>query len=186
MNKSKLAPISNPRPNPGLVEVFTGNGKGKTTAALGVALRALGHGLRVHIIFFMKGEFPYGEQNALAQLTGLTYQRFGSLDFVDPSHVKDEEKLQAQQALEAARSALHGDNYDVVILDEVLIASAWGLVGVEEVLSLIREKPNRLDLILTGRYADAGIIELADMVTEMKEIKHPYRKGLLSRQGIDY
>ena len=186
MNEVTLAPLSTPRSTPGLVELFTGNGKGKTTAALGIAIRALGHGLKVHIVFFMKGEFPYGEQKVLAQLQGLSYERFGSLDFVDPSHVKEEERLQASEALEAARTALNCDLYDVVILDEVLVASAWGLVKVEDVAELIQEKPEMVDLVLTGRYADPRLVELADMVTEMKEVKHPYKKGQLSRQGIDF
>lgn len=166
--------------------MFTGNGKGKTTAALGIALRALGHGLKVHIIFFMKGEFPYGEQTSLTCLPGLSFERFGSLEFVDPLHVKEEEKAQARQALEASRRAVCSGQYDVVVLDEVLVASAWGLVAVEEVAQLVREKPEKLDLVLTGRYADTRLVELADLVTEMKEVKHPYRKGILSRQGIDY
>ena len=186
MNATKLAIVSEPRSTPGLVEVFTGNGKGKTTAALGIAIRALGHALKVHIVFFMKGEFPYGEQKVLAQLQGLSYERFGSLDFVDPCHIKEEEKLQARQALEAARKALAIGLFDVVILDEVLVASAWGLVEVDDVVSLVRGKPEMVDLVLTGRYADPRLVELADMVTEMKEIKHPYKKGQLSRQGIDF
>jgi len=186
MNDVELASISTPRPIPGLVEVFTGNGKGKTTAALGIAIRALGHGLKVHIVFFMKGEFPYGEQKVLSQLQGLSCERFGSLEFVDPSHVKEEEKIQARQALESARKALSAGLYDVVILDEVLVASAWGLIAVDDVARLIREKPERIDLVLTGRYADPVLLELADLVTEMKEVKHPYKKGHLSRQGIDF
>lgn len=186
MNDTKLAPVSEPRPTPGLIELFTGNGKGKTTAALGIAIRALGHSLKVHIVFFMKGEFPYGEQKVLSRLPGLSYERFGSLDFVDPCHVKEEEKIQAHEAFESARKALNSDLYDVVILDEVLVASAWGLIKVEDVAGLIREKPERIDLVLTGRYADPRLVELADLVTEMKEVKHPYKKGQLSRQGIDF
>lgn len=186
MNETELAPVSESRPTPGLVEIFTGNGKGKTTAALGIAIRALGHSLKVHIVFFMKGEFPYGEQKVLSQLPGLSYERFGSLEFVDPCHVKEEEKLQAREALEAARKALSIGLFDVVILDEVLVASAWGLIKVEDVAELIQEKPERIDLVLTGRYADPRLVELADMVTEMNEVKHPYKKGQLSRQGIDF
>lgn len=191
MNPTRLStpgssPATTARPAPGLVEIFTGNGKGKTTAALGIALRALGHGLKVHIVFFMKGEFPYGEQQSLASLPGLSFERFGSLEFVDPNNVKPEEREQARQALEAARRAIHSGSHDVVILDEVLVASAWGLVTVEDVIDIVRQKPEKLDLVLTGRYADPRLVELADMVTEMREVKHPYRKGLLSRQGIDY
>ena len=186
LKEKRPVPPAIARPTPGLVELFTGNGKGKTTAALGIALRALGHGLRVHIVFFMKGEFPYGEQTSLACLPGLSFERFGSLEFVDPLHVKDEEKAQARLALEASRRAVRSGQYDVVVLDEVLVASAWGLAPVEEVVQLVKEKPERLDLVLTGRYADERLVELADLVTEMKEVKHPFHKGVLSRQGIDY
>lgn len=186
VNKMDVAPRSSREGTRGLVEVFTGEGKGKTSAALGLVLRAVGHGLGVHIIFFMKGEFPYGEQKALAQLPGVSLERFGSLEFVDPARVKEEERQEARRALEAASRALHGGQYDVVVLDEVLVAAAWGLVEVEEVARLIREKPAAVDLVLTGRYADPCLVELADMVTEMKEVRHPYRRGQLSRLGIDY
>jgi len=101
----------------GLVQVFTGDGKGKTSAALGLALRAAGHGLRVHITFFMKGEFPYGEQKSLALLPKVTVARFGQLEFVDPDNVKPEEKEQARQALDDGRRAVFSGEYDVVILD---------------------------------------------------------------------
>jgi cob(I)alamin adenosyltransferase len=170
----------------GLVEVFTGNGKGKTSAAFGVVLRALGHGLRVCIIYFMKGDYPYGEQKVLSQLPNVSFMRFGQMSFVDPLNIKEEEKQQASEALKAAREAMLSGENDVVVLDEVNVASAWGLVKVEDVMNLIREKPEGVELILTGRYADARLIELGDVVTEMVEVKHPYRKGLLSRAGIDY
>lgn len=174
------------RETPGLVEIFTGSGKGKTSAALGIALRALGHGLRVHIIFFMKGESPYGEQKALGQLPGVSFQSFGTPGFVAPHHVTEEQHQQACHALEAARQVVLGGQYDVVILDEVLVASAWDLIPVEEVESLIRQKPEKLDLILTGRYAHERLVALADLVTDMAEVKHPYRQGVACRQGIDY
>src|SRR5512136_1345079 len=170
----------------GLVHVFTGDGKGKTSAALGVALRAAGHGIKTHITFFMKGEFPYGEQKTLALLPGVSMARFGSLEFVDPANVKPEEKEQARLALEDARRAIHSGRFDLVILDEVNVAAAWNLIDVRDVLRLIKEKPENVELILTGRYADKDVIANADLVTEMKEIKHPYKKGIPSRKGIDY
>jgi cob(I)alamin adenosyltransferase len=178
-----------PSPQPltrGLVEVFTGNGKGKTSAALGVVLRALGHGLRVCIVYFMKGDYPYSEQKVLSKLSNVSFMRFGQTSFVDPLNIKEEERQQASEALKAAREAMLSGENDLVVLDEVNVASAWGLVKVEDVVNLIREKPEEVELILTGRYADARLIELGDVVTEMVEIKHPYRKGLLSRAGIDY
>ena len=170
----------------GLVEVFTGNGKGKTSAALGTVLRALGHGLQVYIVYFMKGDYPYGEQQALSRLPNVTLARFGRKGFVEPTDVKQEDKEQAALALEAARQAVLSGEYDLVVLDEVNIAIAWGLVDIEEVIELVKQKPEKVELILTGRYADTRLIELADLVTEMVEIKHPYAKGIAARKGIDY
>jgi cob(I)alamin adenosyltransferase len=170
----------------GLVEVFTGDGKGKTTAALGVALRASGRGLKVFIVYFMKGNFPYGEQEALSQLTNIKFAKFGQLNFVDPNNVTQAEKDEAQKALDTARRTILGNNYDIVILDEINVAVAWKLIDIDEVIKLIREKPNEVELILTGRYADDRLIDLADLVTNMTKVKHPYDKGILSRKGIDY
>jgi len=170
----------------GLVEVFTGDGKGKTSAALGMTLRALGHGLHIHIIFFMKGDFPYGEQKILSELSGVTFERFGFQDFVNPANVKSEEKEEARKAMEAARKAVLSLKYDVVILDEVNVAAAWKLIDLTDVIKLIHDKPEKVELILTGRYADSKLIELADLVTDMVKVKHPYDKGILSRKGMDY
>jgi len=170
----------------GLVEVFTGNGKGKTSAALGAVLRAVGHGLRVHIVYFMKGDYPYGEQKVFSQLPNVSFARFGQKDFVDPANVKLEDREQARQGLQEARRAVLSNEYDLVVLDEINVAAAWKLVDVEEVIELIKQKPEKVELILTGRYADGKLIELADLVTEMVEIKHPYRKGIAARKGIEY
>ena len=170
----------------GLVEIFTGSGKGKTSTALGMVLRALGHGFRVHIIFFMKGNYPYGERNMLPQLTNVSFQSFGHEQFVDPQNVKAEEREQAGAALQAARSAIASSKFDLVVLDEVNVAVAWKLIEVEDLLKLIDEKPQNVELILTGRYADQRLIERADLVTEMVDIKHPYQKGIKARKGIEY
>lgn len=169
-----------------LIQVLTGNGRGKTTAALGTVLRAVGQGLRVYIVHFMKGTYPYGEQQALAYLPNVTVDRFGQLDFVDPRNIRAEEKEEAEKALKAGRSAMLSGNYDLVVLDEINIASGWGLVPVDKVIDLIREKPEGVELILTGRYADPRIIEAADLVTEMSEIKHPYQQGIKARCGFEY
>jgi cob(I)alamin adenosyltransferase len=134
----------------------------------------------------MKGYYPYGEQETLAKLPNASFERFGQLEFVDPAHIKVEERLQGQQGLFAAQQAVLSGEYDLVILDEVNLAAAWGLVDIEELIRLIREKPAHVELILTGRSADPRLIELADLVTEMVEVKHPYCKGILSRCGIDY
>ena len=153
---------------------------------MGTVLRAVGHGLRVYIAFFMKGSYPYGEQDTLARFPDVTIARFGHESFVDPSHVKEEEKEEARRALSAARQAMLSDKYDLIVLDEVNVATAWKLIDLEELLQLVREKPANVELILTGRYADAKLIELADLATEMLEIKHPYSIGVRGRPGIDY
>jgi cob(I)alamin adenosyltransferase len=170
----------------GMVEVFTGEGKGKTSASLGMILRALGHGLRAYIVFFMKGNFPYGEQKTLSQLPNVTFDKFGFETFCDPANIKPEEKEQAQMALSAAREAMLSGNYDLVILDEVNVAAGWKLIDTSQVVQLIKDKPENVELILTGRHADPRIIELADVVTNMAKVKHPYDKGILSRKGFDY
>lgn len=170
----------------GLVQVFTGEGKGKTTAALGAVIRALGGGLRVYIVYFMKGSYPYGERNILSKLPNVTMASFGSLEFVDPANVKPEEKEQARQALAAAREAMLSGSYDLVVLDEVNIAVAWKLVELDEVIKLISDKPQHMELILTGRYADKELVKMADLVTEMLKIKHPYNEGIKARAGIEY
>jgi cob(I)alamin adenosyltransferase len=170
----------------GLIHVYTGNGKGKTTAAIGLAVRALGHSAKVHIIFFMKGNFPYGEREILSQLPNLSFQVFGHEHLIDPNNVKKEEKEQAREALKASQAALESGRYDLVILDEINVASAWKLIDVEDVIKLIDRKPPEVEIVLTGRYADHRLIDKADLVTSMDEIKHPYRNGIAARKGIEY
>ncbi len=182
VTKSKQEPL----PKKGLIEVFTGNGRGKTSAAMGVVLRAVGHDLRVFIVFFMKGKFPYGEQKALAKFPNVTFSVFGSLDFVDPRNVREKDREEARKALQAARDAMLSGEYDLVILDEVNVAAAWGLIGVEDVLNLMKDKPDSVELILTGRYADPRVVKQADLVTEMVAIKHPFDDGIKARAGLDY
>ena len=170
----------------GLVQIFTGDGKGKTSAALGVVARALGHGLRVYIAVFMKGDYPYSEWVFFSKIPNVKVERFGFRGFTDPANVKPEEIEQANQALAAARRAMLSGDYDLVVLDEVNIAAAWKLVAVDEVVKLIEDKPPDVELILTGRHADARLVKLADQVTECLNIKHPFEKGIRARQGIDY
>ena len=170
----------------GLVQVFTGDGKGKTTAALGTAIRALGQGQRVYIVFFMKGGYPYGELNILSQLPNVDVASFGSLEFVDPANIKPEEREQARLALSVGREAVLSGNYDMVVLDEVNVAVAFKLIPLDEVIKLIRDKPPKVELILTGRKAAPELIKQADLVTEYLKIKHPYDKGIESRRGIEY
>ena len=173
-------------PNRGLVQVFTGDGKGKTTAALGAVVRALGQGRRAFIIFFMKGEYPYGERKILAELPHVEVVGFGSLDFVNPTDVRPEDREQAQLALSAGREAMLGGQYDIVVLDEINVAVAFGLIPLAEVIKLIQDKPPQVELILTGRKAAPELVKMADLVTECLKIKHPYDKGVGPRPGIEY
>lgn len=170
----------------GCVQVFTGNGKGKTTAALGTVVRALGHGLRVCVVVFMKGDYPYGEWDTLAKLSNVTVTTFGSREFTDRANIKPEEIEQAKQALAAAREAMLSGDYDLVVMDEVNVAVAYKLIEVDDVLKLVGDRPSNVELIITGRYADARLIEQADLVTECLKIKHPYDEGITSREGIEY
>jgi cob(I)alamin adenosyltransferase len=172
---------------PGLVQVFTGDGKGKTTAALGTILRAVGHGLNIFIIFFIKGSYAHGEFSALGKLPNVGVAAFGLRQFMDRNgKINPEEKSQAEAALAAAREAISGGRYDLVVLDEINVALDFHLIAVDDVIDIIKNKPAHVELILTGRNADARLIEVADLVTEMVNIKHPYDKGVKARQGIEY
>ena len=170
----------------GLVEIFTGNGKGKTSAALGVVMRALGHDLKIRIIFFMKGDFPYGEQKMLSSFPNVDMSVYGTSEFVSPRNVRQIDRDEGKKAFDAAREAVMSGKYDLVVLDEINVASAWGIVDMEEVIKLIKEKPEHVELILTGRYADPRLVRLASLVTEMVAVKHPYDEGIPSRAGLDY
>jgi len=170
----------------GLVQIFTGDGKGKTSAALGTVVRALGQGLKICVIVFMKGDYPYSEWAFLSKIPGVRIERFGTNKFTDKHNPGPEAIEEAKKALAAARQAMLSGEYSVMVLDEVNIASAWNLVEVDDVVNLIREKPMNIEIILTGRYADDKLIELADMVTECRKIKHPYDKGIKARKGLDY
>jgi cob(I)alamin adenosyltransferase len=170
----------------GLVQVFTGDGRGKTSAAIGTVVRALGHGLNVYIVFFMKGDYPYGERSILSRLPNVTMESFGSEEFIDPTNIRPEEKEKAKRALAAAREAVLSGDYDLVVLDEVNLAVDFNLIELAEVLKLIEDKPEAVELILTGRRADGGLVKAADLVTEMLKIKHPYDEGIVGREGLEY
>jgi len=172
--------------NKGLIQVYTGQGKGKTTAALGLALRAAGQGLRVYIAQFMKGQPHSGELTALKKQPNITLRQFGRAGFVDPKNPAPEDIELARKGLAQSRHEIHSGRYDLVILDELNLVTSWGLVELEEVLSLIKEKPQGIELVLTGREAPPEVIALADLVTEMVEVKHPFQEGIASRRGIDY
>jgi len=169
-----------------LVQVFTGSGKGKTTAALGTILRAAGHGFRVFIVFFMKGDYAHGEYASLTKLPDVNIASFGLRRLVDPANVDPEDIRQAKLALEAARQAVLLGKYDLVVLDEVNVAVEYKLIELDDVIDLVSRKPENVELILTGRYADNRLIEKADLVTEMVNVKHPFDKGISARKGIEY
>jgi cob(I)alamin adenosyltransferase len=170
----------------GLIQVYTGNGKGKTTAALGLAFRAVGRELKVCMIQFMKGGGPYGEHLAAARLAPyLTIIPTGREGWVNRNNPDPEDVRLAREALDLAGKFLTAGEHDLVILDEINGAVAFGLLAVDDVLDLMRRKPPEMELVLTGRNADPRVIEAADLVTEMTEIKHYYRQGVPSRIGIE-
>jgi cob(I)alamin adenosyltransferase len=171
----------------GFVQVYTGNGKGKTTAALGLALRAAGHGMRVLVIQFMKGERDDGEQEAARRLSpNLTLIRAGRETFVSRSNPDPLDVELAQESFCIAEKAVRGREYDIVILDEVNTVIDYGLLPLSDLLRLIDSKPATVELILTGRNAHPEILEKADLVTEMVERKHYFTKGLPARKGIEF
>ncbi len=173
-------------PKQGLIQVYTGSGKGKTTAALGLALRAAGHDLQVYIVQFMKGWPHYGELVSVQRLPSVTLRQFGRPDFVNREHPNPEDIRLAHEALEHAEQIVASDDYDLVILDEVNVALDYGLIGLDDLLSLLEAKPEHVELVLTGRGAHPEIVKLADLVTEMLAIKHPYDAGVPGRKGIEY
>jgi cob(I)alamin adenosyltransferase len=186
VKKTSTSPSPSQESRRGLVQIFTGDGKGKTSAAIGTVIRALGHGLRVYIVFFMKGDYPYGERNILSGLPNVTMESFGTKGFVDLKNIKPEEKEQAKKALAAARKAMLSGGYEMIVLDEVNVAVDFKLVELDEVLKLIDDKPQNVELILTGRRADSKLVQSADLVTEMLKIKHPYDEGVKAREGVEY
>lgn len=174
----------------GLIIVHTGEGKGKTTAALGLALRAWGDGFRVLILQFIKGGQRYGELDAIAALNSVrdTIEvRQCGLGFTKRDEArKPEHIMAARKALQTAKDAILSNAWDLVILDEVNYAIQFGLLDVQDVLGLLREKPSPLHLVLTGRDARPEIIEAADLVTEMRLVKHPFQKGIKAQKGIEF
>ena len=168
----------------GYVQVYTGDGKGKTTAALGLALRASGHGMRTYIGQFMKGQH-YGELEALRDHPLITIEQYGDVHCIRREEVTPEHVSQAHRGLERAREAMLSGQYDLVVLDEVSVAIWFGLLTVEEVLAFLDQRPNHVEVILTGRRAPRELIERADLVTEMRAVKHYYQQGVVARKGIE-
>ena len=169
----------------GYVHVYTGDGKGKTTAALGMALRAAGAGLKVLIIQFMKGQH-YSEITSLERLADhIEVMQTGRSRCIRREEVEDVDREEAARGLYRARQALVESDVDMLILDEILVAHWFGLVSTKEILALIQDRPPAVELILTGRRAPAEIVQQADLVTEMLEIKHYYTAGVQARKGIE-
>lgn len=170
----------------GFIQIYTGNGKGKTTAAIGQAVRAAGAGFKSYIIQFMK-DFPYSELKSLQHLSNwITIEQVGKDDYVFRKELPPKEEIEkAKQALESAKQKMLGGEFNLIILDEVCVAIYFDLFTAEDVLLFLDAKPKNVELILTGRYCPKILIDRADLVTEMKEEKHYYQKGILSRRGID-
>ena len=173
----------------GLVIVYTGNGKGKTTAALGMALRAIGYEHKVCMLQFIKGSWHYGEMDSSKKLEPnfeLIAVGKGFVGILDDNSPREEHEKYAAEAVRICREKIFSEKYDVIILDEVNYAITLGLIDVQEIIKIIKEKPSDLDLVLTGRDVKEEIVELADLVTEMKEIKHPFKSGIKAKKGIDF
>lgn len=169
----------------GLIHVYTGSGKGKTTAALGLGLRATGEGFKVHMVQFMKGR-RYREIVAIERLPLFSVSQHGRDEFVCRENPEQIDIDMAQNGFAFAKKIINNNKYDIIILDEINVAVDFKLIALDDVLQLMQDKPKDLELVLTGRYANQKIIQEADLVTEMLEIKHPYQKGIESRKGIDF
>ena len=188
MEELKLK-VLEPKKKVGLIVVMTGNGKGKTTSAMGIALRAAGHGMKVCIIEFMKGDMYSGEIDGIKRLypnAELHLKGKGFCGIRGDSYPLKEHRANAQDALKLAEEKMLSGNFDILILDEINNALNLKLVDLSQVLALVEDKPPLMHLIMTGRDAHPKLIEKAHTVTEMKEIKHAYRQGIEPQKGIDY
>lgn len=180
-------------PRKGLVIIYTGDGKGKTSAALGNVFRALGHGFRVLVIQFFKGDWPivFGEIESAKLHSNLEVFQLGKgfVKIMGDKKPFSEHKMAAKEAVEFAKQRIFSGDYDLVVLDEVIYAIDYldvRLVDLQDILEIIEKKPAKTHLILTGRKAKQELIDRADLVTEMKEIKHPFQKGIQAQKGIDF
>ena len=170
----------------GLLIIHTGNGKGKTTAALGMALRAAGHGMRILILQFIKGTWHYGELDAWKRFPHVSIEPLGS-GFTWKKENLDEDREKAQAGWERAVKEIREGNYDMIILDELNYVLSYGLLPLEKVTEAIRNRPENLHIVITGRNAPEELIAMADLVTEMRLIKHPYHdQGIKAQKGIEF
>ena len=173
----------------GLTIVYTGKGKGKTTAALGIVLRASGYKKKTCMIQFIKGSWHYGEMDSSKKLEPefeMVAVGKGFVGIIDDKSSKEDHEKIAKEALKISNEKIQSGKYDIVILDEINYAVNLGLITVDDVISMIKSKPSNLDLVLTGNYAKDEVIEMSDLVTEMKEVKHPFQQGIKAKKGIDF
>ena len=169
----------------GLIQVYTGDGKGKTTAALGLALRAAGRNMKVLIVQFMK-KWDYGELHSVKLIPNITLETFGTKEFIYKGKAKKIDYEEAEKAFSFGVEGTQSGNYDIVIFDELNMALYYELLDLNEVIEKLKGKSDNVEVVITGRKAPEEIIEIADLVTEMKEVKHPYQKGIEARRGIEY
>jgi cob(I)alamin adenosyltransferase len=174
----------------GLTVVYTGDGKGKTTAAVGLTVRAAGNGMRVFFLQFIKGQWKSGEREILRSLPGVdlevTGRGFTIEGLRNPNIPMEDHAAAAAHGWQVAQRIVHSGGYDVVVLDEVLGAVTAGLVPLDELLELVRTKPNEVHLVLTGRGAPPELIEIADLVSNVQPIKHPFDRGIKAQRGIEF
>ncbi len=173
-------------PTKGLIAVFTGNGKGKTTSSLGLAFRALGHGHKVCVIQFIKGSWKYGELEAAKCFSDLLDFHVMGRGFTWKSDDLEEDKKLARDAWEFAKTVIAENKYAMVILDELTYLPHYKMIDEEEILSVLKKKPAELHVVITGRYASDKLIAIADLVTEMKDVKHPYQNGVKAQKGFEF
>lgn len=169
----------------GKTHIYTGDGKGKTTAAFGLAMRARGKGLRVLVIQFVKGEGDFGEVVSARKL-GIKVEQFGTGRMLSGNNITEEDRAEARAAMERARKAVASGEYDIVVLDEINVAISLNLISPDSVIEMVRSRPSNVELVLTGRNAPAELIALADYVTSMTLLKHPFERGEQARPGIEY
>jgi len=167
-----------------MIQVYTGEGKGKTTASLGLAIRAVGAGLKVYIAQFCKKR-QYSELKVLRKIKGIKVEQFGRRYFIK-GRPSEEDKRLAKKGLEKVKKIIQEKKYDVVIMDEINICFYFKLLKVKELIEIIKSLPKNIEIILTGRYAPKEIIKIADLVSEIKEIKHYFKKGIIARKGIEF
>ncbi len=173
--------------NKGIIQIYTGNGKGKTTAALGLILRALGSGFKVALVQFLKNRQDTGEFKMITEkFPEVEIYQFGTGKFVTKSAIEKEDMAEARNGLIKAKNLIESEKFDLIVLDEINVACFFKLLDVSEIVKLVKSKPENLELVLTGRYAPKELVEIAELVTEMRDVKHPYNNGFQARKGIEY